>query len=310
MGKIEDAVSMLKDVQFDKNINNKNMAARFIVAATGMKPNSKWEEASNNGIRIHEALDFLNKNYDTNFSENTRESLRKNGPKKMQTVNLATNNSNLGIATNSNNFCWSLTPSFFEIVKSFGKPDYYKKVESFLKNNPSRIKELQDKREKDMIPINYNGLEFKLTLGKHNQLHKEILEEFAPRFAGGSELLYVGDTINKKLIFNEKKISSLGFQMNEHDLLPDIVLYNSSKDWIYLIEAVSSVGPMSLDRVDTIDKNYFGKSGLIFVTAFQNWSVYKKFVDKIAWETEIWIAEYPEHMIHMNGDRFMGPRNN
>ncbi|MFS2517149.1 MULTISPECIES: BsuBI/PstI family type II restriction endonuclease [Parabacteroides] len=28
----------------------------------------------------------------------------------------------------------------------------------------------------------------------------------------------------------------------------------------------------------------------------------------IAWETEVWIAENPGHMIHFNGDRFIGPR--
>ena len=28
----------------------------------------------------------------------------------------------------------------------------------------------------------------------------------------------------------------------------------------------------------------------------------------INWDTEVWIAELPEHMIHLNGDQFMGPR--
>ena len=35
---------------------------------------------------------------------------------------------------------------------------------------------------------------------------------------------------------------------------------------------------------------------------------YRKFIKEIAWETEVWLADMPEHMIHMNGDRFMGPR--
>ena len=49
-------------------------------------------------------------------------------------------------------------------------------------------------------------------------------------------------------------------------------------------------------------------AGKIFVTAFQNFAVFKKFSDSLAWETEVWISEMPDHMIHMNGDKFMGPR--
>ena len=50
------------------------------------------------------------------------------------------------------------------------------------------------------------------------------------------------------------------------------------------------------------------KTGKIFVTAFLDFKTYKKFSDQLAWETEVWIAEMPDHMIHLNGDRFMGPR--
>lgn len=308
MTKIDEAVTILKDVNFSKNITNKNMAARFIVAATETKPTSLWKNATNNGIQIHEALLFLNKYYETNFKENTRESLRKQGPKEMQTVGLAKNNVSMGIATNSKNYRWFLEDDFYNLVKLFGTKKYDSALRKFLDSHTSRLTLLQAQRNKAMIPVNYNGFKFKLTPGKHNILHKEVLEQFAPRFAGGSELLYVGDTSQKDLKFEKEKLKKLGFPMNMHDLLPDIILYDSKKEWLFLIEAVSSVGPMSIDRVNKINNNYTGKAGLIFVTAFQNWKVYKKFIGQIAWETEIWIAEFPDHMIHMNGDRFMGPR--
>lgn len=309
MTKIDEAVTILKDVNFSKNITNKNMAARFIVAATETKPTSLWKNATNNGIQIHEALLFLNKYYGTNFKENTRESLRKEGPKEMQTVGLAKNNVSMGIATNSKNYRWFLEDNFYNLVKLFGTKKYDPALKNFLDSHTSRLTLLQAQKNKAMIPVNYNGFKFKLTPGKHNILHKEVLEQFAPRFAGGSELLYVGDTSQKDLKFEREKLNRLGFPMNMHDLLPDIILYDSKKEWLFLIEAVSSVGPMSIDRVNKINKNYIGKAGLIFVTAFQNWKVYKKFIEQIAWETEIWIAEFPDHMIHMNGDKFMGPRN-
>lgn len=309
LSKINEAVRMLKDVNFSKKITNKNMAARFLLAATGIKPGSSWKNAKNDGIQIHQALSFLNKYYDTNLKENTRESLRKQGPKEMETVGLAKSSVAMGIATNSKKFRWFLEDDFYKLIKLFGTKKYEFALKNFLNSHTSRIALLHAQRNRAMIPVNYNNFKFELTPGKHNILHKEVIEQFAPRFAGGSELLYIGDTAQKDLKFEKNKLNDLGFPMNMHDLLPDIILYDPRKEWIFLIEAVSSVGPMSIDRVNKINNNYVGNAGLIFVTAFQNWKVYKKFVGQIAWETEIWIAEFPDHMIHMNGDRFMGPRN-
>lgn len=310
MTKIDDACEILRDVKFSERISNKSMAARFIVAATGIRNNDCWKDATNRGIQIHEALNFLNSNYNYDFKENTRESLRKNGPKKLETVGLAKDNSAEGIPTNSKNRKWYLSDDFYDLIKLFdNKVEYKNQLQLFIKNHPSRIAMMRAKRQKVMIPIMYNGFSSKLSPGKHNQLHKEVLEEFAPRFAGGSDLLYIGDTENKDLKFEKKQLHSLGFPITMHEIIPDIILYNKKRNWLFLIECVASTGPMSIDRVHQIKKGYKGNAGLIFITAFQDWKEYKKFIGDIAWETEIWIADFPDHMIHMNGDKFMGPRN-
>ena len=31
------------------------------------------------------------------------------------------------------------------------------------------------------------------------------------------------------------------------------------------------------------------------------------YLDQLAWETEVWVADSPSHMIHLNGERFLGP---
>lgn len=306
--KLDDVCEILKDIGFANNINPNNMAVRFVVAATRITNEMKWENATNDGVSMHEARLFLNDNYGTNLKENTRESLRKNGAKKLETEGLVRNNGLEGIATNSSKFRWYLVADFFDLIKGYGTSSYEKLLQEFLTNKKSRIQLLKAEREKSMIPIKYQDRNFKLTPGAHNILHKEVIENFAPKFAGGSELLYVGDTANKSLIFEKNKLKQLGFPITMHKIIPDIILYDENKQWLFLVEAVSSTGPMSIDRVTQIKNNYKGNAGLIFVTAFQNWNVYKKFVSKIAWETEIWIADFPDHMIHMNGDRFMGPR--
>ena len=91
--------------------------------------------------------------------------------------------------------------------------------------------------------------------------------------------------------------------------MPDVVLYKEDKDWIYFIEAVTSVGPVSPQRIIEIEEmTKHVKSGKVYVTAFPDFATYKKFSTELAWETEVWISDMPEHMIHLNGDKFLGPR--
>ena len=109
--------------------------------------------------------------------------------------------------------------------------------------------------------------------------------------------------------FKYQRANTLGFSITLHDKMPDVVLYREEEDWIYFVESVTSVGPMDPKRIlEITDMTKDVKSGKIFVTAFLDFATYKKFADSLAWETEVWIADMPDHMIHLNGDRFLGPR--
>ena len=160
------------------------------------------------------------------------------------------------------------------------------------------------------VPIKLqNGRILQLSPGEHNEVQAAIVEEFASRFAKGSVLLYLGDTENKDLYVDKDKLESIGIPITEHSKLPDIVIYNEPKNWLYLIEAVTSHGPMSPKRVVELEK-FLNKcnAGKIYVSAFPDFSEFKKHTKNIAWDTEVWIMEFPDHMIHFNGDRFLGPR--
>lgn len=88
-----------------------------------------------------------------------------------------------------------------------------------------------------------------------------------------------------------------------------LLVYREDKDWLYFIESVTSVGPMDNKRIvelQELTKNV--KSGKIFVTAFLDFKTFKKFSESLAWDTEVWMADMPDHMIHLNGVRFLGPR--
>ena len=119
----------------------------------------------------------------------------------------------------------------------------------------------------------------------------------------------MGDTIEKDLVKNVEKLAQLGFEITLHDKMPDVVLYREDKNWIYFVESVTSVGPMDPKRIIEItEMTQNVRAGKIFVTAFLDFQTYKKFAEKLAWETEVWLAEMPDHMIHLNGDKFLGPR--
>jgi len=144
---------------------------------------------------------------------------------------------------------------------------------------------------------------------KHNKLETAIVEEFGPRFAPGAKLIYLGDTTQKALVLDKAAFTKLDIPVSEHGKFPDIVLYNSKKKWLFLIEAVTTRDFVSPKRQQELEKLFKKcKAGKIYLTVFLEFATYIKYADRIAWDTEVWVAEMPSHMIHYNGDKFLGPR--
>ncbi len=144
--------------------------------------------------------------------------------------------------------------------------------------------------------------------GAHNQLQKAIIEKFLPRFGYGAEVLYVGDTAKKYSFVKKERLEELKFFDIEESKLPDVIAYSSEKNWIYLIEAVYSSGPISSERrmiLCDLLKNCTAPA--VYVTALLDRATFRKFAPEIAWETEVWIASDLDHMIHFNGEKFLGP---
>lgn len=305
MSKIEEAKEILRALRVHAKQQN-NMCCCVLLALADLKEEQPWNSASNNWIRIHDVIAFANGNYGTTYAENSRETFRKEAIHHFRNAAFIEDNGNV---TNSPKYCYRLTEEMLELIKSFGTDDWAENLNRFIANHDSLIDLYASKRKMRKMPVRINGAEFTFSSGKHNQLQKAIIEEFAPRFAPDSECLYVGDTTAKDLVKNEKKLHELGFEITLHDKMPDVVLYSESKNWLYFIEAVTSVGPMEPKRIKEINEMTEGvTAGKIFITAFLDFKTFKKFSDSLAWETEVWIADMPDHMIHLNGDKFIGPR--
>lgn len=305
MSKIEEAKEILRALRVHAKQQN-NMCCCVLLALADLKEEQPWNSASNNWIRIHDVIAFANGNYGTTYAENSRETFRKEAIHHFRNAAFIEDNGNV---TNSPKYCYRLTEEMLELIKSFGTDDWAENLNRFIANHDSLIDLYASKRKMRKMPVRINGAEFTFSSGKHNQLQKAIIEEFAPRFAPDSECLYVGDTTAKDLVKNEEKLHELGFEITLHDKMPDAVLYSESKDWLYFIEAVTSVEPMEPKRIKEINEMTEGvTAGKIFITAFLDFKTFKKFSDSLAWETEVWIADMPDHMIHLNGDKFIGPR--
>ena len=303
--KIEETRGFLQTIGMPK-AQQADICCYVILAMADIKPDMSWSEATNEWIRIHDIIQFVNTFYSTSYAENSRETFRKQALHRFRTAALVEDN---GKATNSPNYRYRLTEETVEMLRTMGTPAWKTSVKRFLYYHEKLIDLYASKKKMSMMPVNINGENFKFSVGKHNELQKAIIEEFAPRFAPNSECLYVGDTIEKDLVKNAEKLKELGFEITLHDKMPDVVLYREDKNWIYFVESVTSVGPMDPKRIlEITEMTKDVTAGKIFVTAFLDFKTYKKFAEELAWETEVWIAEMPEHMIHLNGDRFMGPR--
>ncbi len=277
-----------------------------LLALLSLSPSTPWSAATNEWWRIHDLLVFLRANYrGAKYAENSRETFRKEAMHHFRTAALVEDN---GVATNSPNYRYRVTAEALSLLQSYGGPLWEVKLAAFRAVHKSLKEVYESKKRVRRVPVRVDGVDYALSTGGHNQLQKAVIEEFAPRFAPGSKCLYLGDTVNRDLIKDVDGLRSLGFEITLHDKMPDVVLYRADRKWIYFIECVTTVGPMSAARLLEIKRmTSAATAGKVFITAFLDLKTYKKFCDQIAWETDVWIAENPDHMIHLNGDRFMGP---
>ena len=305
MSKVNDARTILKTIGMPVK-QQSDTCVYSLLALTSIKENTSWTNAQSEWIRIHDIIRFTADNYDVNYAENSRETFRKQAIHHFRNAALIEDN---GKATNSPHYRYRITDEALSLIKSFKTSHWDQNLKQFISNHSKLIDLYASKKKMTKMPVKIAGSEYSFSVGKHNQLQKAILEEFAPRFAENSECLYVGDTVKKDLVKNTETLEKLGFSITLHDKMPDVVLYRKDKNWLYFIEAVTSVGPMNPKRlIELKTMAQHVKAGIIFITAFHDIKTFKRFANEIAWETEIWISEKPDHMIHMNGDKFIGPR--
>ncbi|MBV6625726.1 MAG: Eco57I restriction-modification methylase domain-containing protein [Rivularia sp. (in: Bacteria)] len=305
--RISEALAILKDISAPKKQQNER-SALCLLALADIRPQTPWNQATAPARRITEMMDWFRDNYGKQYAPNTRETVRRQTMHQFVQMGLVIENPDKpDRAINSPKWCYQLHQQVLSLLKSYGSEQW----EEMRQNYAVSITNLLEDRNRNipMIPVSLpDGQAIELSSGGQNILIKDILESFCPRFTPGGSVLYVGDAGDKFIVNEAQKFLEMGIELDPHGKMPDVVVYYEQQDWLVLIEAVTSHGPVNLKRHNELKQLFkFSTKGLVFVTAFPSRKEMTRYLAEIAWETEVWVADQPEHMIHFNGERFLGP---
>ncbi len=307
--KQDEALSILKALGFPKAQLNER-SALTLLALLDLKPESEWLAARDPLMGIRPLMDYFKEHYGKVYAENSRESVRRFTIHQFLEAGLIVRNpDDPERPTNSGLYVYQVTQPALDLVRTFGLPAWGANLATYLAKRPGLAKKYASEREQRRIPVTLpTGQTLSLSPGGQNELVKKILEEFCPHFTPGGHVLYVGDTGDKWAISDAAGLAALGVEVDLHGKMPDVVVRHVEKNWLVLIEAVTSHGPVDGKRHGELRTVFSGaKVGIVYVTAFLDRKALAKYVAQISWETEVWAADSPTHLIHFDGERFLGP---
>jgi type II site-specific deoxyribonuclease len=284
--------------------------AKAVLAVAGVTNSFDQVKSSEDGhfLTTREIIDFENTHLGEKISSGSYDDIRRKDLKPLTDEGYIISSSSIDKqSTNNPRRGYAVNSLFADLIKSYGTNRWEKQIVHFKQKNGALKEALANKRTLEQITVRLpSDVEIRLSFGAHNELQRDIIQEFLSRFGFGADVLYLGDTTDKGLIRDEKKLRSLGFFELGHEELPDVIAYSEKRNLLFIIEAVHSSGQMSESRVKAL-KNKLKNctASLVFISAFESRKSFRKFSDKIAWETEVWISENPDHMIHFNGSKFI-----
>jgi type II restriction enzyme len=307
--RIQEALEILKALGLPRQQQNER-SALTLLSLLSLKPGDPWDKAGNPLMGITPMMEFFAAHYKKQYAPNTRETVRRHSVHQfIQAALVVPNPDKSSRPTNSPNAVYQIEPSVLKLLHEFGKTSWDLRLREYLKSVETLKRLYAREREMQRIPILLEpGKEIRLSAGGQNVLVKKIIDEFCTLFTPGGKIIYVGDTQRKWAYFDLDELEKFGVHIEEHGKMPDVVVYHTRKKWLVLIEAVTSHGPVNPKRREELKKLFEGSTvGLVYVTAFLDRHAMLRYLDDISWETEVWIAESPTHLIHFNGERFLGP---
>ena len=292
------------------NEGAKKRTAYCLLALLNLTEGTPWAHAMAPLVGITPMMDFARNNYAANYAPNTRETFRRFSMHQMVQAGIALYNPDKpDRPTNSPKAVYQISPAALQVVKAYKTRTWSRKLAAFKKTASSLVERYAQERQMDMVQVRVrDGQSVSLSPGKHNELIRAIIEDMAPRFMPGATLVYIGDTGDKWGFFDKELATQLGLNVEEHGKMPDVVLWYEAQNWLVLVESVTSHGPVDSKRhieLKTLFKSV--SADMVYISAFLDRRTFARFASDVAWETEVWVADNPTHMVHFNGSRFLGP---
>jgi hypothetical protein len=308
--RLEEARVVLTKLGFPRAQTN-DRSALVLLCLLDLRPRQAWRQASNDTLwRTVEIMQWLRDHYGKDYKPNSRETIRRQTLHQFVEAGLVLYNpDDSERPVNSAYNCYQVAPDALKLLRTHDSRGFNKRLARYLAMKPGLSKQYAQTRGMKQIPVALaDGTKISLTAGGQNVLIRAMVEEFCSRWTPGGRILYVGDAGQADPIFNEKSLADLGVRLDKHGKLPDLIVYVPHRHWLVLMEAASSHGPVDGKRHGELQR-LFGDStaGLVFVSCFPSRTEMRRYLAVIAWETEVWCADNPEHLIHFNGPRFLGP---
>lgn len=307
--RINEAMGVLHSLGMPRaQINDRS--ALCLLALLDLRPDMAWSDGSSPLVGITPIMDWMRQHYGKDYAPNTRETIRRQSMHQFRDAGLALYNpDDASRAVNSPAAVYQISPEALALLRLFGSPAWNDALAAYIDKCGTLAKHYARARNMAKVPVTLPGGDvLELSPGAHSELIRAIIEEFGPRFVPGAQLIYAGDTGQKVGVFDADALAQLGVTVDKHGKMPDVVLYDHARHWLILAEAVTTHGPVDAKRHGELSELFANAHpGLVYVSAFPDRPTMRKYLADIAWETEVWVADAPSHLIHFNGERFLGP---
>lgn len=307
--RISEAQGILTELGFPPAQHNERSALAFL-ALLDLRPGMPWTAASAPMRGVTEMMKFMSDHYEKDYAPNTRETVRRQTIHQFCAAGLvAKNPDNLDRPTNSGKTVYRVNSLAWTLAKAYGTDAWPERLSTYLERVGTLVDQLERQRQLRRIPVRLpDGTSVDLSPGGQNPLIREIVQEFCSRFTPDGAVWYIGDADEKFAVYDDESFTSAGISIPHHGKMPDVIVKHADQPWLVVIEAVTSHGPIDSKRRAELDQLLrSARLGLVYVTAFEDRATFRQYTADIAWETEVWIADSPDHLIHFDGSKFLGP---
>jgi BsuBI/PstI restriction endonuclease domain/BsuBI/PstI restriction endonuclease HTH domain len=299
-------------VPLDETARRLERIALAFLAVADVKRSEDWAIAKSLSspwsLTTREIIDYLNAHFGERISSGSYDDVRRKDLRLAVHAGVVIPDQP-DTARNNPRRAYALADEYADAVRTYGAANFEEAVGLAIAGRQTLADRWAADRMIARIPIEVApGVELSFGPGDHNFLIKATIMEFLPVFGHKSEVLYVGDAEDRDLHIDRDRLRELGVFELDHGELPDVLAYSESENWLFVIEAVHSFGPISSVRRERLKVLLHRcTAGVVFVTAFADRLSFRRWVRDIAWQTEVWIASEPAHLIHFDGERFLGP---